>query len=126
MIMSIDCLYKYRKLDRYSIQIFVKRELYFAKAYELNDPYEISLPITFEGTDDQIKAKLASVASLGISPTEENVRDAKNPDSDLRKKLEKHAEEDLKETRERFGICSFSEVNDNILTTRSIKYFNFC
>lgn len=110
--MRIEYLYKYRTLNRLSTQLLTNRELYFAKADELNDPYEISLPVTFEGTDDQIRTKLVSQQ---IPPTEENVREARNPESNVRKRLEKHSEESLREARDKFGICSFSEVNDNML-----------
>ncbi len=108
--MNIQYLYKYRAFDRLSIQIFTKTELYFAKADNLNDPYEISLPMTFEGTDEQIKAKLQS---LNIPVTDEHVRNVK--DSQTRKELKKQAEENLVEARNTAGICSFSAVNDDIL-----------
>jgi hypothetical protein len=109
---SIECLYKYRGLNRLSIQIFTEKKLYFAKACQLNDPYEISLPVTFEGTDEEIKAKLTY---LNRSATDEIVRNVQNPNSQIRRELEKQAEEDIVEARNKFGICSFSEVNNDIL-----------
>ena len=110
--MNLQYLYKYRAFDRLSIQIFIKSELYFAKADDLNDPYEISLPVTFEGTDEQIKAKLQS---LNIPVTDENVKNVKDANSQTRKELKKQAEESLVEATRTFGICSFSEVNNDIL-----------
>lgn len=110
--MNISHLYKYRPFNDLSVQMLKKQELYFSRADNLNDPYEVSLPITFDGSVEEIRQKLES---LKIPPTNEFIKSVNDPKSKIRQKLEQHAKKNLDETRSTFGICSFSEVNNDIL-----------
>lgn len=51
--MRIQYLYKYENLDYLPLKIFFNRELWFSNADDFNDPFEFSIQISLEGTDEQ-------------------------------------------------------------------------
>lgn len=83
-------LFKYRKFDKSSLELFINRELWFAKADTLNDPFEAN----------------ASLANIMKAVWEHYPLSA-----NLRVKYE----EAIRESLLTLGICSFSKARKNQL-----------
>jgi hypothetical protein len=83
-------LFKYRKFDKTSLELFINRELWFAKADTLNDPFE---------ANDSLSNVLKAIFEHYPLP------------ADMRVKYE----ESIKGTLHNIGICSFSKARKNQL-----------
>ncbi len=118
-------LYKYRNWeDRFQKRILTKNELYFATTNQFNDPFDASLPFSYNQedlTDENIFKKLVTT------------REYRHP-LESQEELEKHSRErmraidfkandywhsiysDYKENiNKKIGICSLTAKRDNLL-----------
>lgn len=95
-------IYKYYSGNKYSVESLKKQEFWFSKPTEFNDPFDCNMNIIDEFTDFK------------------NLMSKKNPD------LIKNFQEATKN----FGICCFSEEDDNnhlwALYANSFKGFVLC
>lgn len=95
-------IYKYYSGNKYSVENFAKQELWFSKPTEFNDPFDCNMDIIDEFTD--FKDSMSK----------------KSPD------LIKN----FQEAARNFGICCFSEEEDNMhlwaLYANSFKGFVLC
>jgi hypothetical protein len=119
--MSPRYLYKYGSLDYLSVKIFINRELWFANADDFNDPFEFSIPISFEGTDEQYRKVCSEEIRKGDPSISDEELDKKvsealklgnHRNATLLRQLE---QEYLADLRREINVCCFSEKRDDIL-----------
>lgn len=84
-------LYKYKSVDRNTLDILIKRDLFFPKTYQFNDPFDGQLlPIDF----------INELKELGYS--------------NIRKEIENH-NNFVKDRIDSYGVLCLSRVRENIL-----------
>lgn len=110
--------YKYRSINKYSIESLINNTIYFSKFSDFNDPFEFSTPFpnlkimytrVSQGVDDLYREKKLSLRDY--VHLKEVCSDIVN---DAKHGLDKaHAR--IKKMISEFGIYCLSEVNDEIL-----------
>lgn len=117
---EVNKLYKYRPFSAMALRMLANNELYFAASNAFNDPFDCRARKDFEFNDsDELISKMApleaahqgitledAIAYLkGVAATREATHDYKRTKSELFQKL----------VLQSFGICSFSEISNDIL-----------
>ena len=117
--MTIDSLYKYGRLNKYSEALFATPTIWFSAPSQLNDPFECRPWLIFNGTQDQIVASLTRTL-MRRNPilTDEQARAqaltmflAKEPTLDW----EQTRRGMIKRFSERIALYCLSQVNNSIL-----------
>ena len=109
--MTIDSLYKYGRLNKYSEALFATPTIWFSAPSQLNDPFECRPWLIFNGTQDQIVASLTRTL-MRRNPilTDEQARAQA-----LTMFLAKEPTLDWEQTRRGIGLYCLSPVNNSIL-----------
>jgi hypothetical protein len=118
-------LYKYRDWNNpFHKRILTENEIYFASADQFNDPFDASLPFTYnpeELTDANILAKLIEIRRLSfpLESEEESINHAKERMTEVDFKSQEYFESMYpylrKSLHEKVGIFSMTRSRDNLL-----------
>jgi Protein of unknown function (DUF2971) len=120
--MKPDTLYKYRSFDESNIglRLLTHNELWFASGVTFNDPFDSTLGYTFDSlytrTAEKWVFQKAAQFMQDKSP-EERKKFADQRLSEMRdpKKFESERSDMIKMNQDKFGICSLSALNDDLL-----------
>ncbi len=112
-------LYKYRSFSDRTLKMLENNQLYYAASFTFNDPFECRARKDFEFADDKdLIDKMAPLeaAHQGIV-VDQAIKYLEKVISDNRKEayLEEKSNLFQKLVLEQFGICSFSELSNDIL-----------
>jgi len=112
-------LYKYRSFSGRNLSMLENNQLYFAASFTFNDPFDCRARKEFEfGDDEELIEKMAPLeaAHQGIS-SDQAVEYLNHIIANNRKDEYLNEKSNLfqKLVLEQFGICSFSEVSNDIL-----------
>lgn len=117
---NINKLYKYRTFSARALRMLANNELYFASSDAFNDPFDCRARKEFEFKDrNELITKMAPLEvshqsitiKKAVSYLEEVTASPQTTENYIKKKSE-HFQQVVMQS---FGICSFSEIPDNIL-----------
>lgn len=106
----MEYVYKYRPIDKYTIELLVNNELYFSEPKEFNDPFDSLDNCIVEGTRENIE-KWFEQNQIKQDLRDILLKSAKD-NGDLKKIY--YSRRNNIDNRETL-VCCFSEINDNIL-----------
>lgn len=117
---QVTNLYKYRTFSSRALSMLANNELYFAVSDSFNDPFDCRGRHEYEFTDDNdfVNKWAILAASSGKMSKTEAFKYLSRVVSDKQQKEEyiaRQSDEFQKTVLQSFGICSFSEVPDDIL-----------
>lgn len=127
-------LYKYRNFEsEFHLDILRKNELYFATVLELNDPFDMSVSVNFDNTNQyQVKRNIDEAIQNGIYDDFKISRNMMRKDFALRlqnyEKFKQEYQESINSEILNFGILSLSKICNNILmwSHYSLNHTGFC
>lgn len=119
--MSINVLFKYGSLNKYSEELFSTSTVWFSSPSSLNDPFECRPWITFNGSESQIVDSLTRAirrnnpfmpVNIATACADSILREGRHHDSktweNLRADLMSHLNKDI-------GLYCLTKAQDNIL-----------
>lgn len=121
LLMTVETLYKYGKLDRYSEALFTSPTIWLSPPSQLNDPFECRPCFKFAGSRDQIVEGLARglrqlhpdwTVENTTSYAEEIFLEGRHRDPNTWEGLRKDLQNALSH---KIGVYCLSRNNDNIL-----------
>jgi len=117
---DITSLYKYREYSSRTLTMLANNELYFAASNLFNDPFDCRARKDFEFNDDNdFIEKWAGLESnrqrITIEAAKSYLSDIVSDQSKKDKFIEEQSNYFQKVVLQSFGICSFSQVNNDIL-----------
>jgi hypothetical protein len=103
-------VYKYRPVDKYTLELLINNEFHLSSPKEFNDPFDSWIYYDFSGSKDEI---LKRFEELGPEILTQELKDAfERVNYDL-KFLDKGVQESM--LQDELLVACFSEVKDNIL-----------
>ena len=126
---DITKLYHYCAYDKYALEMLVNRQMYMRNPKEFNDPFDCSISIREQCSDEHYQERLTLAAKhLGFEP-ESIVRafDGTDKDDETTKNLIKCIRE-VEGEGDGFRVACFSEKNDDVLMWSHYagKHTGFC
>lgn len=127
-------LYKYRNFENdYHLDILRKNEFYFSTSAELNDPFDMTVKVNFDKTNQyQVKRYIDEAIQNGIYDDFKISRNKMRKDFALRlqnyEKFKQEYQESMNSEILNFGILSLSKICNNILmwSHYSLNHTGFC
>lgn len=131
-------LYKYQSFDLYSLQNLARREMYFSKPENLNDPYDCDPPFEVKKADrtqSNMKAffdkvKMYEVGNSSIDEARFDKLYSRNgkPDNRFRRNYVDNPKHIKAQISEKVGVTCFSKRMDNFLlwSHHADKHRGFC
>jgi len=131
-------LYKYQPFNLYSLLNLTRRELYFSKPENLNDPYDCDPPFEITKTDrtqnnkkalfDKVKNYEVRKSGIDGSMFDQLYSTNGKPDDRFRRKYIDNPKPIQAQISEKIGVTCFSERADNLLlwSHYADKHQGFC
>src|SRR5690554_6614215 len=110
---SIDYLYKYRSINKYTIKSLENNEFYFSFPYEFNDPFDTKLDITYKGNESEW-IRYLKLKGYNKNQRKTLLSQLKEANYEITK-LPWYDKEKYFNSDETIIILSLSEINNNIL-----------
>lgn len=116
----INMLYKYREFSARALRMLANNELYFAASNAFNDPFDCSARKEFEFKDkNELITKMApleaSHQNISIGEAESYLEQVVASEQTTEDYIKKKSVLFQKLVLQSFGICSFSEIPNDIL-----------
>lgn len=131
-------LYRYKKVDEYSLEGLERNEFYFSSPSDFNDPFDCKNLFTFDGSDDndwrlffdmqlQHQAPYLS-AQERRKKVELIIQNEKHKDPEAKKEQSRRWGKILEEESNKLGVVCLSHKPDDILmwSHYSDKHSGFC
>ena len=117
---QINKIYKYREFSSRTLSMLANNELYFAVSESFNDPFDCRARKGFEFKDDQDFIDKwtpleASQQKISLKEAHKYVKKMAESKQSKDEYIEIKSQMFQKLVLQSFGICSFSEVSDDIL-----------